>query len=219
MPKMDAASDEVAKLIEGRPELTFSSTAELATACKKLSSDAHALFAFSKQFADAAARFISRSVPDEKLLGGMLKNIRMAADDAHETRKVLDTAQKPMSIRTLVESLLSVRLALRAQADPEAGAFTAHGRKFVVRGSVLPTVPDQKRNPEERKILADYLRQAGRSDLIFEDFKHTELSEFFRERMEQITPEEWKNGKRPWPEALKVFIAPAITVSEDKSGG
>ena len=119
-----------------------------------------------------------------------------------------DTQQKPPSMRTLVESMLSIKMFMDGLETGDY-SFEAHGKKFVSSGVAIPQ-PPPKKNATDREKFFMWLREAGLGHTIVQDVAFRELQSELTRRLEAR-----KNGDPyPWPEWINVYVGPRITIRE-----
>lgn len=190
----------------GAPEVTYKNVTEVAAACATLREKAQDLYNETCAFQGAVTRFIHLQNPTEEVLAGILKNVRFVGDIAGEVIGICERQQKPPSLQTLLETLLSVRLFVRGVQTGEA-SLAAHGCLFIPTGKAIPSPPGNNQ-PEDRKRFFSWLREEGLSALIKEDVSWKGFAAEMTRRLEKFIP----GSPPPWPDWLRVYVAPSITI-------
>jgi len=203
---------EVKSLVAGEAVPSFETLEEFGAASKKLRETMREMRDHARTLANAGVAFITRN--SAKLttthLALILDSIRESSDCAEQIYKVLDTQQKPASLATIIETMLGLRLFIQGAATGTYN-ITLGNKQFIVSGSNIPAKPSRKANSADYEKFLEWVEELA-PELIFCDVDFTGLKKLLQERVEQIGPERWKKGERPWPEWLKVYISHGITI-------
>lgn len=209
--KGQSLQTEVAALVAGEAVPSFETLEEFGAATKKLRETMREMRNHARTLADAGVAFVTRN--QGKLttthLALILDSIRESADCAEEVYKKLDTQQKPASLATIIETMLGLRLFIQGAATGTYN-ITLGDKQFIVSGSNIPAKPSRKNEADYERFIA-WVEEL-KPELLYADVDFTGLKKLLSERVEQIGPDRWKKGERPWPEWMRVYVSHGITI-------
>lgn len=205
------AAQEITDAAQGIAPKVYGAPAEIALDVQALGADMKHLYGRIRSFVNACHDYIRKEDVPLNVLGGILKNVRALDEGAVDIHRLLDSGQKPASLRDAVEVIMATKMAFTAATTGKSCTVEAYGKRFVVSVATLPTIPSAKRDPAKFNELLEFLRSIGRGDMIKpgQDLSYRELCAVLEGEVQNPT-----KTMQPWPDWLKVSVVPTIRMSD-----